>query len=75
MPGLNKKGPQNDGPMTGRAMGHCNPKGRFSNFQNIPNETQQNSDENEEKSFAGRGNFGMGRRLRGRGLRRGFGNK
>ena len=25
MPGLNRSGPQGDGPMTGRRMGRCNP--------------------------------------------------
>ncbi|NJO69320.1 MAG: DUF5320 domain-containing protein, partial [Bacteroidetes bacterium] len=28
MPGLNKKGPIGDGPMTGRRMGRCNPENR-----------------------------------------------
>lgn len=75
MPGLNKKGPQGDGAMTGRAMGRCNPKGRLRNFLNTPDATQQNSDASEEQSFRGRGNSGMGRKSAGRGLRRRCRNK
>ena len=26
MPGLNRRGPENEGPMTGRAKGTCNPR-------------------------------------------------
>lgn len=28
MSGLNRKGPQEEGPMTGRRMGHCNPENK-----------------------------------------------
>jgi len=28
MPGLNGRGPQGDGPMTGRRMGRCNPENK-----------------------------------------------
>lgn len=44
MPGLNRKGPNGEGAMTGRRMGHCNPenKGKTSDeiLQNkIPSES------------------------------------
>ncbi len=28
MPGLNRRGPQGEGPMTGRRMGRCNPENK-----------------------------------------------
>lgn len=60
MPGFNGRGPYNEGSMTGRKMGRCNPENR-----NKPvgsgNETQENSYSFGRKSGMGRGRcFGKG---------------
>ena len=55
MPGLNRKGPQGDGPMTGRKMGRCNPN----NKGKTDDEILQNRDSSLEPS-QGMGR-GMGR--------------
>ena len=65
MPGFNRKGPEGNGPMTGRAMGRCSNKGRGS-FDNN-NENKQTSDQSEARQYAS-GGMGRGMRL---GLRRG----
>jgi len=31
MPGLNRRGPEGEGPMTGRGQGRCNPSNRVAN--------------------------------------------
>jgi len=57
MPRLDRTGPNGEGPMTGRAMGKCNP----------------NQEDVEDKSLLGRvffRNRGQGSRGRGRGLGR-----
>ena len=59
MPGLDRTGPQSEGPRTGRGMGRCNPKNK-----NTGTDEQQGSDQNQTY---GRG-LGMGR---GRGGGRG----
>ena len=35
MPGLNRRGPLGEGPMTGRGMGHCNPEIKGKNSDEI----------------------------------------
>ena len=60
MPGLDRTGPQGDGPMTGRGMGRCNPDNRDSD------------DQGRGRGF-GRG-FGRGNR-RGQGRGFGNGNR
>ncbi len=60
MPGLNRKGPQSEGPMTGRKMGRCNPE----NKGKTDDEILQNKDSSLESGQ------GMGR---GQGLGRGQG--
>jgi len=35
MPGLNGKGPQNDGPMTGRGLGRCRPADNRASNSNL----------------------------------------
>lgn len=63
MPGLNRRGPNGEGPMTGRKMGRCNPD----NKGKTDDEILQNRNETNQ----GQGNF-FGRGL-GRGKGRGFG--
>ena len=66
MPGLNRKGPQGDGPMTGRRMGRCNPD----NKGKTDDEILQNRDSSLEPGQGmgrglgiGRGQGGLGRGL------------
>jgi len=66
MPGLNRKGPQGEGPMTGRRMGQCNPD----NEGKTDDEILQNKDSSlEPGQDMGRGQ-GLGR---GQGIGRGQG--
>lgn len=60
MPGFNRKGPQDEGPMTGRGLGRCANKGEIPSSRNTGTE--------EPKSTLG----GFGRR-RGLGPRNGQG--
>ena len=60
MPGLNRKGPMNEGPMTGRKTGLCNPDSPLRKQKDEP--TEVNNDQ-----LQGRG-LGLGL---GRGARRG----
>ena len=63
MPGLDKKGPMGQGPMTGRRMGRC------TNFgSTLKKETADNNDDQTnipDDDFPG--GFGFGRRRGGRG--------
>ena len=59
MPGLNRKGPANEGPMTGRKTGLCNPQSPLRNKQG---ETPEQTD-----NWPLGGGLGLGRRGRGRG--------
>ena len=64
MPGLNRKGPQGEGPMTGRRMGRCNPDNRGKSDDEI-SQSQNNSFQPGQ---------GMGRGMgRGRGAGKGLG--
>ena len=75
MPGFNRKGPDGEGPMTGRKMGRC------TNFGEALKATDTNNTEPEDDSGEGFGRgLGRGRGRgpgigRGRGFRRGFGNQ
>lgn len=77
MPGLNHKGPNGEGPMTGRKMGSCNPD----NIQQNNKTLDENNDVNEQiaNHRSGRGlGFRCGRgigRGTGKGQGRGNGNK
>lgn len=64
MPGFNRRGPENEGPMTGRKAGLCNP--------DSPLRKQGETDELTEERALGRG-LGLGRRGRGRGAGQGLG--
>ncbi len=63
MPGFNQTGPNGQGSMTGRRMGHCTNFG--ANLKNQTAETKENANENiQERGFG----FGRGRCGRGFGL-------
>ncbi len=36
MPGMNRRGPEGEGPMSGRGLGRCNPSNRESNNFDAP---------------------------------------
>lgn len=80
MPGLNGKGPQNDGPMTGRRLGRCRPadnRASDSNFNDQlrrvnPDEIKPGVGTNSEPLIYGRGQGGLPRGG-GQGLGRGNG--
>jgi len=67
MPGLNRRGPNGEGPMTGRRAGRCNPDNKGKTDDEIlqsRNETNQG-----QENFFGRG-LGRGK---GRGFGKGLG--
>ncbi len=64
MPGLNRKGPNGEGAMTGRKMGRCNPDNKGKTDDEIIQNRMSASPANQEMGY------GMGR---GRGFGRGFG--
>lgn len=68
MPGLNRRGPQGEGPMTGRRMGRCNPD----NQGKTDDEILQNKDLSQESGQGMGHGFGFvrGQGGRGRGLGR-----
>ena len=57
MPGLNRQGPQGEGPMTGRRMGRCNPD----NKGKTDDEILQNKDSALEKELGTGCGFGFAR--------------
>jgi hypothetical protein len=59
MPGLNRKGPQGEGPMTGRKMGRCNPDNKGKTDEEI---LQSKDSSLEPDRGMGRG-LGLGRGL------------
>ncbi len=65
MPGLNGKGPQNDGPMTGRGLGRCRPSDNRASDSNFNDQLRQvNPDEispNADPVVYGRGQGGLPR--------------
>lgn len=66
MPGLNRKGPEGKGAMTGRQMGRCNPENKGKMNDEIVQSRMSSPFEKDEMEY------GYGR---GRGLGRGFGAK
>ncbi len=75
MPGLNRKGPNGDGAMTGRKMGQCSPENKGKTVDEI-RESKFGFSSAGESGLQGRG---MGRRRgrgcasQGRGMGRGLG--
>jgi hypothetical protein len=70
MSGLNRKGPEGEGPMTGRRMGHCNPENKGKTDQEI---LQNRMSSLQPGQGQGRGSgLGQGRGL-GKGLKSGRG--
>lgn len=66
MPGLNRKGPNGDGAMTGRKMGRCNPEYKGKTDDEIVQSRISSPTESPETGY------GQGR---GRGFGRGFSTK
>lgn len=66
MPGLNQKGPNGEGAMTGRRMGRCTSK---SNLQETEAKPSENEKEQANETITGKG-LGLGRG-RGNGCRGG----
>lgn len=67
MPGFNRRGPNEEGPMTGRRMGRCNPENK--------GKTDEELLQSHASDFQQQGNssgLGFGRGM-GRGLGRGLG--
>ncbi len=63
MPGLNRRGPQGEGPMTGRRMGRCNPD----NKGKTDDEILQNKDPLPEQGLGMGCGFGFARGQGGHG--------
>lgn len=68
MPGLNRRGPNGEGAMTGRRMGRCNPdnKGKTDDeiLQNRASESQTNPSFGRGRGFGQGQGQGFGRGLR-----------
>ena len=84
MPGLNGKGPDNEGPMTGRGLGNCRPAKNRTNDSNLndqlrkinPDDLKAGAANNPDPVVYGRGRGGLprgGGRGSGRGRGRGNG--
>ena len=70
MPGLDRTGPEGEGPRTGRQMGRCAPPGKQKEQRTDQNDSPATETRSmDPEDFEGRG-FG---RYRGRGLGRGAG--
>ena len=72
MPGFNRKGPQDEGPMTGRGLGRCANKGEIPSSRGTGTEApkSQPTQENDETLGGFGRRRGMGRRNgQGRGFR------
>ena len=65
MPGLNRKGPVGEGPMTGRGMGQCNRRNAVKSTEEILSGEKDTGQDDLQHEGLG---FGFGRR-RGRGMR------
>lgn len=71
MPGLNQRGPEGQGPMTGNRMGRCTKFGATLQNQNV---TSSDQIKDQPENFPGRGlGLGHGRGCRIRGKGRGIG--
>ena len=81
MPGLNGKGPQNDGPMTGRGLGNCRPANNDESDQKLndqlkkvdPDNLEPTTTPTDEQVVYGRGRGGQPRGGGGQGLGQGLG--
>ncbi len=79
MPGLNRKGPNGEGAMTGRRLGQCSPENKGKSVeeilaQRVNNENLPKAEQTTSGNGMGRGQlFGRGLGLRGRVGGRGFG--
>jgi hypothetical protein len=69
MPGFDQKGPEGEGPMTGRRMGRCTGYGA-----RVHKSSQTENPEDSPENYGRRG-FGFGRGGRGRGRGMGFRNR
>ncbi|MGD9930436.1 MAG: DUF5320 domain-containing protein [Mangrovibacterium sp.] len=76
MPGFNRRGPQGEGPMTGRGRGRCANRGNIPSEKNSGSAQSPNPDAiSDDAAFGNRGfGFGLGLK-RGRWLGRGFRNR
>jgi hypothetical protein len=72
MPGLNRKGPNGQGFMTGRGMGKCNPINKGKTDEEILGQSMRQQSAENTNSSIGRFGNGRGRFCGGRGRR--FGN-
>ena len=69
MPGFNGKGPQNEGPMSGRGLGNCRPVSSDENEQNLndqlrkvdPNNLEPAAPQTGDQVVYGRGQGGLPR--------------
>jgi hypothetical protein len=81
MPGLNGKGPRNEGSMTGRGLGNCRPADNRANDSNFndqlrkinPDDLKQEAANNPDPVVYGRGRGGIPYGGGGQGLGRGQG--
>ncbi len=78
MPGLNGKGPQNEGSMTGRGLGNCRPTNSDENLNDQlrkvdPNNLKPATNPADDQVVYGRGQGGQPRGGGGKGLGQGLG--
>ena len=78
MPGLNGKGPQSEGPMSGRGLGNCRPADNSENLNDQlkkvdPNNLEPAAKQTDEQVVYGRGQGGLPRGGGGQGLGQGLG--
>ena len=78
MPGLNGKGPQNEGSMTGRGLGNCRPTNNNENQNDQlrkvdPNNLEPAANQAGDQVVYGRGQGGLPRGGGGQGLGQGLG--
>ena len=78
MPGLNGKGPQNEGPMSGRGLGNCRPadnnEKQNDQLRKVdPNNLEPSTTQTDDQVVYGRGRGGQPRGGGGQGLGQGLG--
>ncbi|MCD6534194.1 MAG: hypothetical protein J7L25_08990 [Deltaproteobacteria bacterium] len=78
MPGLNGKGPQSEGPMSGRGLGNCRPASSDENQNDQlrkvdPNNLEPAANQAGDQAVYGRGQGGKPRGGGGQGLGQGLG--
>lgn len=67
MSALNRKGPNEEGPMTGRRMGRCNPENKGKTEDEIIQKRFSDSPANQELEYRQRRSLGLGRGFGARG--------